>query len=93
MTRRTLPGWTKEEDELWDAARDGKDGEIRRLIDSKRVESWLISSPKNVDPTRGDAVIRSTERTRTAEQAPGRQVGRIQAFRQSLQQIDAWLHR
>jgi hypothetical protein len=26
-------GWTKEEDQLWDAARDGKDGEIERLID------------------------------------------------------------
>jgi len=27
-------GWTKEEDQLWDAARDGKDGEIERLIDA-----------------------------------------------------------
>jgi hypothetical protein len=34
MIRRTLSGWTKEEDQLWDAARDGKDGEIRRLIDA-----------------------------------------------------------
>ena len=34
MSRRTLSGWTKDEDQLWDAARDGKDGEIRRLIDA-----------------------------------------------------------
>ena len=27
-------GWTKEEDQLWDAAGDGKDGEIERLIDA-----------------------------------------------------------
>ena len=26
--------WTKEEDQLWGAARDGKDGEIERLIDA-----------------------------------------------------------
>ena len=25
---RTLSRWTKEEDQLWGAARDGKDGEI-----------------------------------------------------------------
>ena len=29
-----MAGWTKEEDQLWDAARDGKDGEIERLIDA-----------------------------------------------------------
>ena len=26
--------WTKKEDQLWGAARDGKDGEIRRLIEA-----------------------------------------------------------
>lgn len=32
--RNGAMGWTKEEDQLWDAARDGKDDEIERLIDS-----------------------------------------------------------
>ena len=29
---RMAMGWTKEEDKLWGAARDGQDGEIERLI-------------------------------------------------------------
>ena len=33
LTHRPM-GWTKEEDQLWGAARDGKDGEIERLIDA-----------------------------------------------------------
>ena len=46
--------WTKEEDQLWDAARDGKDGEIERLIDAgthvdcanpDRVRSPHLTSP------------------------------------------------
>ena len=49
LTRRPM-GWTKEEDQLWDAARDGKDGEIERLIAAR------LEARKAKDFTAADAI-------------------------------------